>query len=486
MIATTKTRREFIKQTALATGMFAIIGGCEQKSWRSLLDPEAIKKFRKRFSGNIILPGDKEYETVRRVPWMNPKTDRYPAIIGQCNNKEDVLRCVDLANQHDLEVAVRSGNHSFMGWGTCDRGIVIDLSKMKHITIDPVKKTVNVATGNISQEISDATASYGLEPVLGECGSVGAGLVLGGGLGWLSGKYGAACDNLISASIITADARVLKADISTNPDLFWAIRGGGGNFGIATSYEYQLHPVGEVLAGGFSYPVSKARDMLRFYRDFLATAPDELQGCCFLTAEQKFSVVFVYAGDLAAGEKLIDKFRSLSHPVQDWMKRRAYAEIYTLAPYSDNGIVNPFKAQKGSYIEQLSDEVIDLILDRFAQPPPAKFYDFVFDHYMHGEVCRVAPDATAFGLRKAGAIHLSFGLEWQDPKNTAACMSWHAKTLELLQQYSGGRIYSNYMSTEGEQAVKAVYGANYPRLVSLKKTYDPQSFFHRNQNVLLK
>lgn len=486
-----KTRREFIKQSALATGMFTLLGACgRHKLLNSPLDSDAISKFRESFSGHIILPGDTEYEMARRARWLNPETDKHPVIIGQCMNEEDVLRCVDFVHQHELEVAVRSGNHSFLGWGTCDRGMVIDLSKMKRIAVDPVRQTVVVTTGNTSEEILAATAQYGLAPVLGECGSVGAGLTLGGGLGWLSGKYGATCDNLISARVITADGRTMKTDASTNADLFWAIRGGGGNFGVATSFEYRLHTVSEMLAGGFGYPVSKARAMLRFFREFMSTAPDELQALAYLTSHGKgrLTVVFVYLSDLSEGEKLLNTFRKFSTPDQDWVKRRPYSEVYNMSPDDDNDktIPCPFHVLKGSYIEQLSDDVIDLVIDRFSNPPPACELGFDFDHYMHGGVCRVAPDSTAFELRKPGAVHLAFGVEWKNTANESACMTWHTETLNKLQQYSGGRMYSNYMGIEGVSAVKSVYGANYPRLAQLKKKYDPQNFFHRNQNILPK
>lgn len=487
-----KTRREFIKQSALATGMFALISGCRpsHKLLNSPLDPDAISRFRKSFSGHIIVPGDTEYEMARRVRLLNPETDKHPSIIGQCKNEEDVLRCVDFAHQHELEVAVRSGNHSYLGWGTCERGMVIDLSKMKGIAVDPVKQTVRVTTGNTSAEILAATAPHGLAPVLGECGSVGAGLTLGGGLGWLSGKYGAACDNLISARVITADGRTIKTDSSTNADLFWAIRGGGGNFGVATAFEYRLHTVSVVLAGGFTYSVSKARTMLRFFREFMSAAPDQLQALAYLTSHGNgsFTVVFVYSGDLNEGEKLLDTFRKFSPPDQDWVKHRTLLHCFNLLSqhYSDETIPCPFHVHKGSYIEQLSDDVIDLVIDRFSNPPAACQLSFDFDHYMHGEVCRIAPDATAFELRKPGAVHLNFGVEWKDKENESACMSWHTGTLEKLQQYSGGRIYANYMGMEGVSAVKSVYGANYSRLVQLKNKYDQKNFFHRNYNILPK
>lgn len=481
-----KTRRDFIKQSAMAAGMITLLHACGRGigSVKSPLDPAAITKFRKDFGGHTIIPGENEYETSRRVLSMSPETDKYPAIVAQCKSEQHIVRCIDFAHQYELEVSVRSGNHSFLGWGTCDRGIVIDLSKMKSIAIDPTKRTALVTAGNTAEEILAAAAVHGLAPVLGECGSVGAGLALGGGLGWLSGRYGATCDNIVSARVVTANASILNADKKTNHDLLWALCGGGGNFGIASSLEYQLHPVSGVLAGSLSYPVSKANAVLRFFRDFMAAAPDELQGDCYLATSGKgtVSVQFVYSGDLDKGVQLIDVFRKFSFPEQDSIKRLPFSEVYRMdANDGTNSCL--YDSVRGSYIEHLSDDVIDLILDRFAQPPPSCDLVFNLSHYMHGEVCRIATDATAFVHRTVGALHLVFWIEWKDPANAAACISWNDKTFNLLQQYSGGHIYANYMSTKEELAAEKTYGRNHLRLRQLKKKYDPQNFFHLNQNI---
>jgi FAD/FMN-containing dehydrogenase len=482
------SRRAFIKQAALAGGMLALMNSCGpfKKLLKLPVGSDALKIFRTSFHGHVTLPGDAAYEKLRRVLFWNPETDKRPAMIAQCKDEEDIIRCVDFAHQHRLEVAVRSGNHSFLGWGSTEGGMVIDLSKMKHIECDPVKQTVRVTAGNTSGEILGVTSRYGLAPVLGECSSVGSGLVLGGGLGWLSGKYGATCDNLISARVISASGKTMLANESTNTDLFWAIRGGGGNFGVVTSFEYRLHPVREVLAGGLTYPISEARSMLQFFRDFMSAAPDELQTLAYLTSAGKgtFMVLFVYSGNLNEGEKLLATFRKFKNPTKDWVQRRPYSETYTMPPYSGGeGESCPIHIIKGSYIERMSDDAIDLVLDRFAQPPPGCEVGFDFDHYMHGEVCRVPPNSTAFELREAGAVHLAFGAEWKDPKDTVTCTNWINGTFEQLQKYSGGRIYSNYQSTEGKSVAKAVYETNYSRLVTIKKKYDPENFFRRNQNI---
>jgi len=234
-------------------------------------------------------------------------------------------------------------------------------------------------------------------PVLGQCGGVGSGLVLGGGLGWLSGRHGATCDNLVSAHIVTAEGRSLTADSVTNPDLFWAIRGGGGNFGIATSLEYQLYPLKEVLAGSLVYPINRAASILRLFRELMSTAPDDLQADCYLTtrnAAAKLNVV--YSGRLDKGEQLLNTFRSANTPDQDSMKRTSFSEIYQMFG-ADEPASCPLALDKGTYVEKLSDEVIDLVVGRLRQSPPSCETVFNFSHYMHGQVCRVSPDATAFG-----------------------------------------------------------------------------------------
>jgi hypothetical protein len=479
-----RTRREFIKHSAMTAAMLPLLFSCGQssRSSSSSLDQDAVKKLRNKISGQIILPGDGAYEAKRWSRVINPSMDKHPAIIAICKKEEDVLRCVEFARQHGLEMAVRSGNHSNMGWGTCDKGMVIDLSQMKGITVDAVKETAIVTTGVTAEEILAATAPYGLAPVLGQCGSVGSGVALGGGLGWLSGKYGATCDNMISASVITAQAELQKANSTTNEDLFWAIRGGGGNFGIVSSIEYKLHPVKEMLGGSFVYSIGHAREIGKFFNEFMSTAPDELQADLYLTPD-KCWIDVVYFGNLDEGGRLLDKFHRFRKPEQNSVKRRPFSEVYQMN-VGDPSTTFKFNSWKGTYIEQLSDEVIALVLDRLGKAPKAGSVFYVFSHYMHGEVCRIPPNATAFELRKPGAVHFAFDVTWQDQADTAACLTWINETFEQLQTYSGGRIYANYMSTPGGSTAQAVFGTNFSRLAQVKKKYDPNNIFHLNQNIL--
>lgn len=479
------TRRDFIRATFLTGASLGLTGACHPFQGPSRpANSDAFRSFRASLSGHVILPSDPGYDAARRVAWWNQATDKHPAMLVRCETDDDVARCVDFARQQGLKLAVRSGGHSSLGWSTGD-GLVVDMSRMKNIVLDSPLRKLRVGGGVTAAEMVSNAAKHGLAPVLGECGTVGAGLALGGGLGWLSGRYGATCDNLLSARMITAGADSVAADAVSNPDLYWAIRGGGGNFGVATSLEYRLHPVREVLAGGFAYPLPEARPMIRFFRDFMSDAPDELQGLAYLTSGGggTLMVLLVHSGDLNRAENLASQFRSFRRPQRDWMQRRAYADTYTMPPYSDEGPSCAFHAIRGSYLERLSDEAIDTVLERFAEAPPACEFGFDFDHYMHGEICRIAPDSRAFELRTPGAVHLAFGAEWDAPEHANVCTAWLDETWRQLQAYSGGRIYVNYTSVDGEAAAKAAYGRNYSRLVSIKRRYDPDNVFRGNLNI---
>lgn len=477
-------RRDFIKATVLSGASLAFTSAC--RPWRSsapTVDP--LGAFRASLGGRVIVPGDQDYDTLRRCMFRNPATDKHPAVLAQCHHDNDVARSIDFARRQRLTISVRSGGHSFLGWGT-GNGLVIDVSPMKNIMVDPARRIVRVGAGVNAQEMLSATAKHGLAPVLGQCGSVGAGLALGGGLGWLSGMHGASCDNLVSARLITAETDSVTADAGRNADMYWAIRGGGGNFGVVTSFEYRLHPVREVIAGALTYSVRDARAVLRFFRTFMSAAPDELQALAYLTSTKGGSllIILVHAGDLNAGEKLVDDFRRFMVPQRDRVQRRAYVDTYTMPPYEDDDDPGcTFHAIRGSYLQHLSEEAIDVVLARFADPPPACEFGFDLDHYTHGELCRVAPDSTAFELRSPGAVHVAFGASWEAPERAASCSDWLDETWRQLQPYSGGRMYANYMSAEGDSAAKAAYGRNYARLLTIKRRFDPDNVFRGNLNI---
>jgi FAD/FMN-containing dehydrogenase len=394
------------------------------------------------------------------------------------------MLAVELARNHALEIAVRAGSHSYQGWGTSD-GLVIDLSGMKQVSIDPASRVGRVDTGVLSGEFVRAAGPHGLAPVLGDCPGVGvAGLTLGGGLGWLSGLHAAACDNLLSARVVTADGRILVADASSNPDLFWAIRGGSGNFGVATSFDCRLHAVGTVTAGRIYYSLGDARTVLRFFREWMAEAPDSLQADVNLTPKDRSMFVrLCHAGDTTEAERLLRPLRTVATPSKDTVERQDYTELAGMPPsHESNASALPgFGFTKGVYLERMSDEAIDATLDRLAQAPDEARIGF--GHYMHGEVCRVKPEATAFELRAPGAVHMRIGLTWEDTATADRLMTWADETWRLLRRFSANRIYANYQSYEGNDAAKAVFAGNHSRLVSIKRKFDPTNLFRRNSNV---
>ena len=480
---TVESRREFLKRTATAGAAFALSTAWGRSDIAAThdLDPAVVKKFGATLKGRLVLPGDPPYDAVRHIAYWNAQTAKHPAMIARCANAEDVRRSVEFARQHDLLVAVRSGGHSTLGWGLCNGGLVIDVSQMKQVTIDPVRLTIRAEPGLMVKEVSASAGKYGLAPVLGACDTVGiSGLTLGGGLVDLSGRFGASCDNLLSAEVVIADGSRVVASATQNPDLFWAIRGGGGNFGVATSLEHRLHRVPELLHGRITYRFSDARSVLNSFRDFMAGAPDELEADVILGGlRDRVVIVNVsYSGNLAKGERVIRPLRTIAKPVSDRIHRSAYAEI---SP-EDEDEQPGFAFGKYCYIERLSDAAMEATLAQFANQSDVSCGMGLY-HYMHGAICRVAGDATAFELRAPGALHVAIASSWHDAKMADASMEWVNSAWGALNTFSGGRIYANYLSVEGEDAVKAAYGKNYPKLVDIKSKYDPTNFFKLNPNI---
>ena len=477
-----KTRRDFIRQSLLSGAALALSGGCRFSGREGGdIDSAAIDRLRSGLAGRLILPGEQFYDRARQVFWKNPLTDKHPGLIAQCSRSDDIARCVGFALEHDLPVAVRSGGHSFLGWGTCDDGIVIDTTLLNAIEIDPVARTARVGGGVLTHDLVSAASQHNLACVQGECPTVGvSGLTLGGGLGWLSGKHGAACDNLLSAELVTADGRTVTAGAEENSDLYWAIRGGGGNFGVTTALTLRLHPIDDVVAGRLSYRYSDARAVLGRFREHMAAAPDEFQAVALLRREEgepRVHITVVWSGDPSEGDAIVRPLRAVASPVGDTVERRAFSNTFgmaTAAPPASNAV-------KGSYLQRLSDESIEVLLDRFAQAPssgPA----IGLDHYTHGAVCRVAPDSTAFQLRAPNALHVWIIAGWDEPSDAQDSIGWMNETWSALQAYSGGRAYANFPAAE-TQTASAAYGENASRLAAVKKQYDPGNLFRRNQNV---
>jgi FAD/FMN-containing dehydrogenase len=368
-----------------------------------------------------------------------------------------------------------------LGWGTCDDGIVIDATLLNGIEIDPAARTARVGGGVLTHELVSAAGQHGLACVQGECPAVGvSGLTLGGGLGWLSGKHGAACDNLLSAELVTADGRTITASAEENPDLYWAVRGGGGNFGVTTALTLRLHPIDDVVAGRLSYRFGDARAVLRGFAEIMATAPDELQAVALVRREDGEPVVHmtvVWSGNPNVADLMLLPLRSIVSPVEDTIERRPFADTFGMAA----GAPPAFSAVKGSYLPRLSDESIEAVLEHFAQAPgtvPA----IGFDHYTHGAVCRVAPESTAFELRAPDGLHVWIIAGWDEPSSAQHSIGWMNETWRALQAYAGGRTYANFPAAE-TQTADAAYGENASRLAAVKKQYDPGNVFRRNQNV---
>ena len=480
------TRRYFLKRTVAASGTLGFAIGCRrlQVTDSSDLSPGAIDRLRTKLKGRLIVPTDLSYESARRVFYWNAATERKPRVIVQCAHEEDALRAVEFAQRHELEVAARAGGHSHLGWG-CSNGLVIDLSGMKGIAIDPSRRTVRAEGGVLSGEVARAAGRHRLVPVLGQCPGVGAsGVMLGGGLGWLSGLHGASCDNLLSARVVTADGRVLAADRERNPDLFWALRGAGANFGVTTSFECQLHPLGPVTGGDIHYSVRDARVVLRFFRELMDEAPDAFQATLNLSpGERGVFVSLCHCGSENEAERTLRSLRAIAAPTKEFVKRQEFAGLAE-RPAATNPTDTPVPAFRGIqtiYRDRLSDDLIDVIVDRLRQASPDVIMGI--SHYMHGQVCRVAPSATAFPLREAGGLNVRLAYTWNDPATGQRLTQWADESMRLLRPKADERIYANFQTYEASSGAAAVYGENLSRLAGIKSKYDPKNFFRRNSNI---
>jgi FAD/FMN-containing dehydrogenase len=431
--------------------------------------------------GASMQPDDAGYESARKT-W-NGMIDKYPALITRCSGVADVIAAVRFARDHDLLVAVRGGGHSLPGFSVCDGGMVIDLSAMKGIRVDPAKCTAVAQAGLTWGDYDRETQVFGLASTGGVISTTGiAGLTLGGGIGWLMRRYGLACDQLRAVDLVTADGQCLVASAMEHADLFWGVRGGGGNFGIVTSFTYQLNPVGPVLAGMVIHPIARAKEVLRFYREFTLTAPDELTTYVFLlTTPEGAPVVALmccYCGDIAAGERVVQPLRTFSSPLADEIKPMPYQTLQSMlnAAYPP-GLHNYFKSH---YVAHISDELIDTMIDGFAKvPSPMSALGL---EQFGGAVSRVGIEETAFRHRDAPYDIAILG-EWGDPATSAVNVQWVREVGAATERFSTGATYVNFLGEDGEEQVRAAYGSHYQRLVALKRQYDPSNFFRLNQNI---
>ena len=444
------------------------------------LRPVIMQDLKDHLRGELICPNDSGYDAARKV-W-NGMIDKYPAAIVRCADVVDVVTAVRFARDHHLSVSVRSGGHSVSGSSVCDGGMVIDLSRMKGIWVDPAKQTAWAGAGLRLGEFVQATQAYGLATTTGTVGGTGlAGLTLGGGLGWFMGKYGLTIDNLLSVDLVTADGRVLRASASEHPDLFWGVRGGGGNFGIVTAFEFQLHPVGQVLAGKVVYPMERAREVLHFYREYTSTAPDELTAYASLvTTPGGLPVIAInlcYCGPIEEGECAVSPVRKFGAPLVDLIRPRSYLKLISQA---DAGApVGRRYYEKASTLSDLSDEAIEAMVE-YGTACTSPFSQILIQH-VHGKASRVGPTETAFALRGDSYV-ICIVAAW-DGGEADRHIGWTRACWKALEPFTSSGVYINFLGNEGEGRVRAAYGGNYERLVTLKNRYDPTNLFALNQNI---
>ena len=450
----------------------------------TVLADATIDTWQGRLHGQLLRPGDDRYEHARRV-W-NGHLDRRPALIVRCPGVADVIEAVHFARGNDLLVAVRGGAHNAAGHATCDGGIVLDLTPMKGIRVDPARRTAQAQAGLLWGEFDRETQVFGLATTGGTVSNTGiSGLTLGGGEGWLQGKYGLTIDNLLSADVVTADGTCLHASATEHVDLFWGLRGGGGNFGIVTSFAYRLHEVGPLVLGGMViHPLAKAREVRRFAQEFFATMPDEAMifPALVTTPDGMPAAVLLlgYSGPLAEGERVLAPARTFGPPLADLVQPMPYVVRQTLndEAFGTHGVQRYWKSGDA---RTLSDALIEVMMEG-AMTVTSPMSAMAIAPFW-GASARVAPEATAFGLR-ANQWDVNVVAQWVDPAESEQHMAWARKVWEHLEPLTGGTAYINHIAGDDRpEKVRASYGPNYERLMALKNQYDPTNLFRLNPNI---
>jgi hypothetical protein len=447
----------------------------------TVLKDTTIEAFKTSLRGELLRPTDPGYETARTI-W-NALIDHRPALIARCAGAADVLAVVRFAREHDLLVSIRGGGHNIAGKAVCDGGLMLDLSRMKSIRVDPVARTVRAEPGVLGGEFDRETQAFGLAAPVGTVSTTGiAGLTLGGGQSWLSSKYGFAIDNLLSVDIVTADGVLRTASATQHEDLFWAIRGAGHNFGVVTSFEYRLHPVGPVLGGTILHPFAQAMEVLRFYREFTASQPDELQTWAgILTGpdgNQVVALIPCYVGSLDMGERLLAPLRRFGSPIADTVAPIPYVTMQSLF----DAALPPGRLDywKTGLTDRLDDEVIAATVE-YARQVPSPLSVIVFGEF-HGAYSRVGKTDTAYYHRDLQYDLIALSV-WTDPADTQRNISWARELFAAWEPHLPRAVYVNDLGDEGEERAQSAYGENYARLVALKTKYDPTNFFRLNQNL---
>jgi hypothetical protein len=440
---------------------------------------KAVDEFKTSLRGELIRPGNNNYDETRKV-W-NAMINKRPALIVRCAGVDDIVQSVRFARDNKLEVSVRGGGHSIAGSCLCDGGLMIDFTAMKGIRVDPIRRTVRAQPGLKLGEFDRETQAFGLATTMGIATDTGiAGLTLGGGYGWLAGKYGLACDNLLSVELVTAEGQLVTASENENPDLFWGVRGGGGNFGIVASFEYMLYSLGKVLGGMALYSPNK--EALRFFDEFSSTCPDEVSTVgLLLTAPdgtQAFAIAVCYCGSLEKGEKVLEPLRTFGPPIVDMIQPRSYLEMQSFT--DDTWPPGRFYYWKSSLIRRLCDEAIETLLEHARRMP--NHFSLIYLQQLHGAASRIAAGDTAFPHRfdhyNCGAMLIT-----EDAAETGAGIKWARDCWEAMQPYVERSNYVNDLGDEGEVRIREGYGPNYDRLLFLKNKYDPTNFFRLNQNI---
>jgi FAD/FMN-containing dehydrogenase len=451
-----------------------------------------VNQLRSNFHGKLLTCADQDYEAARKV--FNVMIDRRPDIIAQCGTTDDVVQVVNFARRQGALVSVRGTGHNVAGYAVCNDGIVIDLSPMKNVQVDPAARTVRAEAGLTWGEVNDALQPHGLAATGGFVSVTGvSGLTLGGGLGWLVRKHGLALDNLLSAQVVLADGRVVTASTSENEDLFWAIRGGGGNFGVVTSFEFRVHPVGTVLAGVVVHPAEAAGRVLRHWRDFEKTSPNELtQGALLfrfpddpsgppqLRAAPVIGVGGVFAGSVQDGEKVLAPLRGFGPPAADLFQPIPYNEAQRMADFLWPPGLHGY--WKSSFMETLSDAAIDVVIDHFARVP-SRHTVIVLEYYGDGAMSRVPQAETAFGHRN-WPYNFLVTSAWSDPADTDRNIAWTREFFDAMRPFLANASYVNYIGDEGIEGLRGSYGEEkFARLAAIKSKYDPTNLFRMNQNI---
>lgn len=439
----------------------------------------AITSFAKSLTGELVLPRDRKYVHLRQV--KNRAVNKRPAIIVRCANRKDVQLAVEFAREKTLLTAVRSGGHSFAGHGVCDDGMVIDLSPMKRVRIDPAYGTIVIEPGILAGELDCLTQSFEMAIPLGSCPTVGvAGYSLGGGESSLTPKFGYACDSIVGLEVVTSDGKVLTATAKTNPDLFWAMRGAGANIGIATLLEFQLHPIKTVLSGSLRYPIRQAKKVLRFLNAFAPTIPSEL----FLIAavlphpgERMLDVKVVWMGKKGKGERLLHPLRTYLRPFEDTIKQKAYLDEQRGGYDVPEGEYSSHR--RAGHFKRITESIIDVITDHASNAPHEA--SGITMMYWHGPWC-AKPHDNAFGFRRTG-FEFWIHSYWRKANERESSWTWVERFFSAIEPLSTGAVYVNDLENEGEDRVRAAYGDKYHRLSKIKGTFDPDNFFKVNQNI---